>query len=346
MNKPIVEFKTDLKMQVQYMCFLAKQIAGGFYPKHGYLVLPYLVPGERSVVYFPRGGFAEGFWERISRVKNSNYGAVFPEACEREVERRLGSFEVNPSESEMVEIITKWREVEDRFFKLGKNFLDFKEQLGGVREIRVLVTRFGSSGSFYSRKTSKGKVIEVTYRLDLPLAGVARSILMALNYIDEPFKNLPEWYQHQKVVDYLFMKTRLGNLFLDYLPVTKKNKVRDKKWLAIVTDSRNYLAELGFPEQSLIEMSEQGQLIIKGKPAGVVLSIQEKAVLEVLLVNRNHLVTYDQLGETMWKADMERKFSLYAIAKVIEGLRNKLKQAGMLKQIIVTVRDQGYVLVS
>ena len=75
------------------------------------------------------------------------------------------------------------------------------------------------------------------------------------------------------------------------------------------------------------------------------LSNQERAVLSKLINSKNHIVTFDSLGDLLWGDQVAHKYSLYAISKVIENLRKKLIDFGLYKEVILTKRKQGYCLI-
>jgi hypothetical protein len=70
---------------------------------------------------------------------------------------------------------------------------------------------------------------------------------------------------------------------------------------------------------------------------------KEKAVLSVLYKSKGKLVTYDQLGENIWKDDPDR-FSLWAISQIVRRLRKKLVFNFLPPQTIRSVRGEGYIL--
>ena len=75
------------------------------------------------------------------------------------------------------------------------------------------------------------------------------------------------------------------------------------------------------------------------------LSKQEKIVLDRLYKTKGKLVSYDAIGETLWKDDPE-KYSLWAISQIIRRLRKKLTLYLLQPKIIKSVRGEGYILLN
>ena len=68
----------------------------------------------------------------------------------------------------------------------------------------------------------------------------------------------------------------------------------------------------------------------------------EKILLKHFIEKENQVVSFDEIADIIFKSDEE--YSLYAIAKKIERLRNKLEENGISGSYIQTLRGQGYLL--
>ncbi|EKD62494.1 MAG: hypothetical protein ACD_52C00144G0002 [uncultured bacterium] len=64
-----------------------------------------------------------------------------------------------------------------------------------------------------------------------------------------------------------------------------------------------------------------------------------------MINKRNQLITVDEVANILFKDD-ENAFSLQAIAKAIQRLRDKLEENGVSGSFIQTRRGQGYILVN
>lgn len=69
----------------------------------------------------------------------------------------------------------------------------------------------------------------------------------------------------------------------------------------------------------------------------------EKMILKELYKAKGKLVTYDAIGEILWKNQPD-KFSLWAISQIIRRLRKKLSFYSINPKIISSQRGEGYIL--
>ncbi|MBN2015255.1 winged helix-turn-helix domain-containing protein [Candidatus Dojkabacteria bacterium] len=76
-----------------------------------------------------------------------------------------------------------------------------------------------------------------------------------------------------------------------------------------------------------------------------VLKGKELLVYKKLQTRKGEVVTRDEIARILWKDAEDEKYSNWAIDKTISRIRKKLKKHGAVVSII-TVRNQGYVLLS
>lgn len=121
------------------------------------------------------------------------------------------------------------------------------------------------------------------------------------------------WHKRNAVIEYLFGKFKSQ----ESLDLTKK--------------SNDYLERLGFGRK--LELSKLNNL-----------TRQEEDVLNLLLTNQGIIVSFDEVANTLWKDKIDDKFSLEAMAKVVQNIRKKIKATGINKEVIFTKRGSGYLL--
>ncbi len=73
------------------------------------------------------------------------------------------------------------------------------------------------------------------------------------------------------------------------------------------------------------------------------LSNKEFTVLEILNKHKGKLVTYDSIGNVLWKGNSD-DFSLWAISQIIRRLRKRLAFYSINPKIISSKRGEGYIL--
>ena len=69
------------------------------------------------------------------------------------------------------------------------------------------------------------------------------------------------------------------------------------------------------------------------------------SVLKLIIKNKDKVVTFDEIAKNIWQEQVDDKFSLESLAKIIQNLRNKIRNKGIKKEVIFTKRGRGYVFV-
>ncbi len=72
-------------------------------------------------------------------------------------------------------------------------------------------------------------------------------------------------------------------------------------------------------------------------------SRKEKQLFRTFILKKNQLITRDELAGSIWTNSSEESYSDWAIDRLVARLRKKIENLG-IKEIIKTVRNQGYIL--
>ena len=125
----------------------------------------------------------------------------------------------------------------------------------------------------------------------------------------------------------------------NYIPTLKG--IRIKEQARLIQESEEFYKKLGIP--SFEKPFGYNGLIpeLFGKPIENLTNTEKKVLLN-LTKNSNTVTQVDDLGNIIF--DTEENFSLYAIAKTIQRLRDKLEENGISGSYIQTLRGKGYVL--
>ncbi len=327
MTKPKlkVNFIVDYSQkEALYICFLAKNISRGLYSKDNFYVLPYLEKQNIKAVYFPYLKLSKIFWKEIANSSCGNFGDNFPNSCVEEVMSKLPQSKT----TNLQKIIDEWRKKEDSFFTICETL--FYGQTQNIKSIEFLLTEYGTLGSFMVKDGN----MTATYRIDIDADGVGRKLLymftkMATKTATEIGEDI--WYQRRTIVNYMLEHTELRNL----LPMAKNTAPR-KRELILKNDSENYLSKLGFNfKDHVFKVSQWGKITIKDKDVSQIFTAQEEVIIKNLIKNKGEIVGFN---------DFDQIPSLYALAKVIENIRRKIKDLGINKEIVTTIRGKGYLI--
>jgi len=316
----IIRAVYDSSSQANYLCYLAKCITREVFPKGNLLVLPYPVANNPGLVYFPDIKLSASFWKTITACPNVHYARPFPESAVSEIQSLLIPYSP-PFPS-------------THYQKLASKYMSyFARRLSGlpvdsVISLTILLTPYGTRGSFNIQKSPQGIRIFLTAKTDFSDSEIGRTLLMSL-YKIESKTNAEigglDRFKRQAANDFLFRHLP-GNL-----PVLNFRKYPHSGTYR--TDSVSFLTRLGFPpENKLPAIKTDG------------FSCQENSLWQLLLANLGNTVSFDRVAESLWGDNSFDHFSPYTMAKVIQNLRHKIRQQGILKNIILTQRKRGYLL--
>jgi hypothetical protein len=336
---PKVKFVDSLEKHASLICFNAKSICKGLYQKGGFSILPHLPCGHYRSVYFPDLDISSKFWKSISTIA-PDYGGKFRRSLSKEIEDQLKLYKWPADFGERKQkIIEGWNKIESDFFNDIETFLSHsKNDLCKIKEIEVLITPFGTAGSYMVYNDGNGEFrLTLSCRMDMDEGNIARIILNGLYKIGHDRSEIGEisWYERMGTVEYLMNYA----VFSKYW---KSVMISDEKLIKYSRDSEIYLVKLGFPNDTQIRVLDTNDIVINGEMNNGLFTAQEKGVLIEMLINRNKIYSYDEIADILWEDDSDAKFSLYAIAKVIENIRRKLKYQGLQGNLIKTVRGKGY----
>lgn len=338
MNLPKVKFLKDSELEeslAHYLCYLGKQIACGYYQDRRFIILPKPLSNYGRSVFFPDLKYPKSFWANASKYQQNDFKFRFDNP--HDVPDNLV-----PTPEEVNRVEKNWQKYEKEFFETFQDvFPLFKINL--INSINCSVSKFGTVGSFEFQNNKDGTYdFKFTHRADVKVSGIAEKIVSEFIYKDNPMLALGEWEIRENTVDFVLLKTKIGQIFnFDFQPtVTNHPELSENQ----VLESEKYFSKIGFPINSVFSISAQ-VLEINNQPVYNTFTQTEKRILICLTQNKNRLISYEEIGNLFWgeEASLE-KFSLASIAKIMEKIRRKIKEHGVYQELIYTVRGQGYVL--
>ncbi len=213
--------------------------------------------------------------------------------------------------------------IKSEFSKKLKEFFPEIETL----DIAVSPSLYGTVGSY----NIEGDKVQVFPRYDRTVNNLQKLIVTALihYYNYEPVstleKNTDRWKQKQEdaaKIEKLIIKSKKSKSFV---------KILDTEFAGhLAEESAKYLEKLKSPSRFEVDKPEN-------------LTRSERDVMNLLLRNKNKLVTFDQIAEEVWREKVYEKYSEYAITTIIKKIKKKLKQKTD-KNIIQAQRGVGYIL--
>jgi uncharacterized protein len=341
---PKIDIYTDNSgdFTAQYICFLAKGISMGTYQEGGYIVLPHLSSGNTKTVHFPDLNYSREFWRTINFCPNINLSTRFPENAIGEVKKKLAG-QIKDNELILKKIIHDWSQIESGFFELTEQFLDLKPALNKVEKIKVLLTPFGTRGSFNPPRVGNNFNLMVTSRIDCPAGNIALGILQNLFIIKTKIGGeigSENYLKRMSAINFIFGHTAFSKFYPDFADLTKPDFTIDED---LLKSSAKFLKKLGFPNKEILTLND-GQIFLNGNHSNGTFSIKETSFLKAIIAANGNILSFDDTAEILWGESADEKFSLEAMAKMIEVIRRKIRDAGIHKNLIFTARGKGYFL--
>jgi len=320
--------------RTHYLCYLAQKIARGSYQSNNFLVLPY--PSRiRHSVYFPDLAYSKKFWQRMRRSEDLSIDSKFTRACFVEAKKLLPKTDLHQIHRSLNRMFIKNKK---SFWNLFISRRILLADIAKIGKITVFLTEFGPRTGF--DYIEKGKRVELlmTFRTDRPEADLLKNLMYGLIVVKygKPNSSVEKWTETRSMVRLLLHETDLddfiGRKSIE-LPPTKKNVIESKK----------YLEKLGFGARENIKIKDN-KIYLGDKKISLILSPSEELLLRELIVNQGRVLSYDRIAEILWQKKADVKFSLWAITKLMQKLRNKLRTASASPFLISTIYGQGYII--
>ncbi|MDH7476588.1 MAG: helix-turn-helix domain-containing protein [Microgenomates group bacterium] len=299
----------------------AYHIKSGFYQKKGFFVLPYNIKKNPKIIYFPELKFnqIDAFWD------NPDINTVAS---------KLPKLTINYQSS-----FNLWSTIEAHFWVMVNK--QFPKMFAEIKKVIIRPTEFGSICTANSTwQKNDNKTIVIYLRIDADYSHIAEAIFIDRLWRIKSYDNY-SWEEKESIIDFIIKNTELNKLFPNYKKTLQA--VRQKQQALWAKDSDNYLQSLGFNLGKKVFSIENNDIYIKNKKMAI--KGYEKMVLSLLINKRNTVVSFDEIADSIWKNNPGEKFSLYAITKLIQRIREKIKFYNILPEILQTQKKQGYMLV-
>ncbi len=336
--KVVQSWDYSLETEAKRLLHTAHQLAIYFYQTNGFIVLPQATrPLPDQAVVFPELPYhtIPRFFQRAKKINvdtplTPNLDVV------AELTELLRLANVPPEQTPAA------RHLQQQWQKQGAAILetlnDILPQTSTLlSHLTIHPTRFGTRQSFnrlYPNKTE----LTIFVRFDATLATIAESIASALTRHTLTHELEGTWSEAEMVVDWLVSQTKLAKLVgTAFVPTVKS--LRSPNHVAAKKAAAAYIARLGFPGTQAMLTHKANQLYHLDTPLKGLTQTQTQ-VLSCLVQKRK--LSTDELADLLFAS--EESYSLYALAKFVQRLRDKLEDNGITGSVIQTARGFGYEL--
>jgi len=306
-----ITFSYNKKIQSEYLEKVKKVVKEGFYTELNFYILPELPEKFRDrVIFLPR---YKNKTESIDIIKSNELKYKI------KIEKLINQLDKNKEKIEKFLYST--------FSKINKNF-----------KIQIYPVFFGSVGRYEIGKN----LIYIFPRFDRTLPQTIKLVVTALVHYSNKkiftskndlnlLRNKP-WFEKQNLSKKIASSDKFIKLFGKCEDIN--DILKFKTCARYISDHKKYLKDLKIKSKEKIN----GNSYFKN------LTTKETKLLKALINNKNKIIDYDLISDILWGEKSTEKFSLYAISKTIERIKNKLYQNGQIANLIHCQRGKGYAL--
>lgn len=313
--------------------------ANGFYKSGGFLVLNKLHKDHVFLPYISNKSI-ESYWKRVFDVKYKSFPIVVKDKkLLKEVTNWVEKKYTNvPNVSKIQRL---WEVIGDHVIKETLDIINLPEH--SIKEINIYISNFGTGCTFSITKNLPSSV-DIYLRHDQDLNKLVYALISSLTRNNVLTKYQGEWEHSQFLAEWLISETRIGKL-LESVGVenefrsTLKN-IKKVQSSELSRESEKYYKKLKLASDYNFEVKDNS-VIVNDKELDHLVS-REKELMKLLLKNKNRPVDIDSISEVLFKNEDE--FSLYAVSKAMQRLRNKLEKNNVSPNFIQTVRNQGFMI--
>lgn len=316
------------ELEAKRLLHNAHQIATGFFKLNGFIVLPHPAPAADNIVSLPILPYLSipRFWDRAARLDVSTLPINVPPDLLASTLKFLPSYQPDFSATQKL-----WAKHQDKIISAIYDLIPGKRN--SISKIIIWPTAFGTGCSFNQSKHPPEPVY-IWLRQDHGVASIVEAILSSITRPDVYDHLGGLWQESEIIVDWLLTYSPLAKLIP--APTQTIKSTRTKQNAALVQKSEEFLRQIGAPHVSVDS--------IRSLPTAN-FTPREKDVLDLLLAHAPRPVTMDQIGDILFAQNPEA-YSLFAISKTIQRLRDKLERSGISGSFIQTKRGEGYLLVN
>ena len=333
---PTINFTHSPELEARRILFVAGSLARGWYQKHNFLILPELAPrAPSSQVILPNLPYdaIPRFWESVAKLK-----LVTPQLAPAPLLAAIESlceslYKPSLYTRHLSELEKSYNQVKDNFW--NTLFTLFPSYSSRVKDITIISSQYGSSSSF-NLATADNSKITIYLRSDAKIDKLLWSILAALFRTKMQDEQKYSWEEVEAVIDWLMSESSLAASIPHPHPTLtnlRANQLSNYRQL-----SEKYLASLGI--SGVLHLEKHGSNYMYGDIKITDLTTKQQILLDLLLTKRGLTVSYEEIAASLWPNNED--WSLYALTKEIQRLRDKIKKCDINSQLIHAHRKLGY----
>lgn len=335
-TQPTVNFTHSPELEARRILFVAGSLSRGWYQKHNFLVLPKLESrSPSSQVILPDLPYSSipRFWESVTKLK-----LITPQLAPTRLLSATESlckpfYKSKLYVSHLSDLEKSYNQVKDNFW--NNLFTLFPSYSSRLKDITIISSQYGSSSSFNLAR-DQGSSITIYLRSDTKIDKLLWSILSALFRPKMQDKHKYSWDEVEAVIDWLMSESSLACSISHPHPTL--TNLRANQLSQYRQSSEKYLTSLGI--SGVLRLEKHGSIYIYGDSKITDLTAKQQILLDLFLAKRGLTVSYEEIAVALWPGNND--WSLYALTKEIQRLREMIKSYGISAPLILAHRKQGY----
>ena len=315
----------------------ARQTAVGFYKTKGFAILPYgSALHGKNLVFLPGLPYLSipRFWEKAARINVDSLPLKIPPRLLKAVISLLPSQSPHLPDKSLVQLWDRYQnQIIDQIYCLIPGRKDW------IKQIIIQPTNYGTGASFNLLTKAPGTA-RIWLRSDQGISAIVESLLTILTRYEVLNHLSGLWSESEIIVDWLLAYSPLSEILEKIDPVYHRSltirSTRIKQKASLITQSERFLSEIGAP---VVNLDTLKKLPVHTWPA------RQRQLFRLLADRSPDLVTFDEIHGRLFAGHPD-SFSLYAISKTVQRLRDLLEKNGVSGSFIQTRRREGYLLYS
>lgn len=336
-----VKYSKDAVVKTVYRC--CGSVAQGYYLNKGFFPVTENFLNNPNSVGIPKTKFKKmaGFWEGVKQYKQNTIPPKDKYYFFIAKELNLDKWDQACNDKKN-ELARYWEKIKIEFCKYISSSVSILKNKKITLD--VFVVPFGTLCSFTCPKNLENENLTCTIylRIDFAKTQLIEGIFSALlaTFLDSKFS----WFERESIIDFLclnassYLNTSLKPI--ETIPLARKINFSKHHF----TNSRNFHHDNSLSFPSIFSITQNDNVQLFGKRLKLKYTSTERILLKELIQSPDNTITLEKISSIIWPKSSNYKFSLWAINKRIQRLRDKLQLEGLPRSALVTVKGEGYFL--
>ncbi|OGC48161.1 hypothetical protein A3A69_01195 [candidate division WWE3 bacterium RIFCSPLOWO2_01_FULL_37_15] len=314
----------------------------GFYKNHGFYIIPHTNEYSKKAfgVILPNLPYNKypRFWEKITRYNYSPFNINTDENLIDFVELELKKISVD--EPNYFNLKQDWDRFGNYILTSLYDFLGLPPDF--LTEINIYPTRYGTGTSFRVAKKIEN-IAKINLREGCSVLNITSSLVSILSRPNINHNLQATWEEATSITDWIMTESTFAKKLFEITNLKYNSMIkytRSSSQPKLIKESAEYCKVLGIPSTFFDFKATGNSIIINDKT--IDFTPNEMRMLKLFIEKRGCIVKIQEIADELYKND--NNFSLYAISKNIQRIRDKFEANGISSSYIQSSWGVGYML--